>query len=138
MNKEKDYLVDIDEELEEKKLSEKTVKAVRRMGNFYLSQEQVENKGNLLGHFKSGRFLRTYIDVYEKAIVGMAEIITAKRPEEICRGYAYLEKAVVEDGILYLVMNDEKIYRLRYLKEAETIAYLINKQRANGNQGYKV
>lgn len=138
MFQEKDYLVDVDEELEEKKLSEKTVKSIRKMGNFYLSQDQLINKGNLLGHFKSGRFFRTYIDVYENAIVGTAEIITSEKPKKINIGYAYLERAVVENGILYLIMCDEEIYRLRYLKEVERIAYLINKQRANGNQGYKV
>lgn len=135
MKQQKDYLNDMEEELEEKEYSEKMIKAVRSMANFYISQEQLANKGNFLGHFKSGRFLKTYIDVYEKAIIGVVEIKRTRKPEHINKGLACLRQVVVEDDILYLVIDDDKIYRIRYLKEPEMVAYLINKQKSVGNKG---
>ena len=59
MKQQKDYLNDMEEQLEEKEYPEKMIKIVQSMANFYISQEQLANKGNLLGHFKSGRFLKT-------------------------------------------------------------------------------
>lgn len=137
MKQSKDYLNDIEESLEEKNFSEKMIKSVQSMANFYISQEQLSNKGNQLGHFKSGRFLKTYIDVYENAIIGMAEIQGKGKPEHVNRGLTCLSQAVVEDGILYLVIDDEKIYRIRYLKEPEMIAYLINKQKSKAKKDIK-
>lgn len=134
MKQSKDYLNDMEEELEGKKFSEKTVKIIQNMADFYISQEQLSNKGNKLGHFKSGRFLRTYIDVYEKAIIGIAEVRRKRKPEHINMGFVCLRQVIVEDGILYLVTNDEKIYRIRYLKEPEIIAYLINKQKSKAKR----
>lgn len=138
MKQPKDYLNDMEEELEEKEPSEKMIKAVQSMANFIISREQLSNKGNQLGHFKSGGFLKTYIDVYEKAIVGMVEIRRKRKPEHINKGLACLKQAVVEDGILYLVIDDEEVYRIRYLKEPEMIAYLINEQKSKAKKGYAI
>ncbi len=110
--------------------NEKAVRAVRNLAAFYQSQEQLQNKGNLLIHSKSGRFLKTYIDVYERAIIGFAEIRSSKKPVDIKYGFACIEEAIVEKGILYLSMVDERVYRIRYLKDAETIEYMINRQKS--------
>ena len=136
MKQPKNYLNDMEEELEleEKESSEKMIKAVQSMANFIISQEQLSNKGNKLGHFKSSRFLKTYIDVDEKAIIGMVEIRRKRKPEHINKGLVCLRQAVVEDGILYLVIDDEEVYRVRYLKEPEMIAYLINEQRSKAKR----
>ncbi len=135
MKQQKDYLNDMEEQLEEKEYPEKMIKIVQSMANFYISQEQLANKGNLLGHFKSGRFLKTYIDVYEKAIIGIAEIKRTRKPEHVNKGLACLRQAVVENDILYLIIDDDEIYRIRYLKEPEMVAYLINKLKSEGNKG---
>lgn len=135
MKQQKDYLNDMEEQLEEKEYPEKMIKIVQSMANFYISQEQLANKGNLLGHFKSGRFLKTYIDVYEKAIIGIAEIKRTRKPEHVNKGLACLRQAVVENDILYLIIDDDEIYRIRYLKEPEMVAYLINKLKSEGTKG---
>ncbi len=135
MKQQKDYLNDMEEQLEEKEYPEKMIKIVQSMANFYISQEQLANKGNLLGHFKSGRFLKTYIDVYEKAIIGIAEIKRTRKLEHVNKGLACLRQAVVENDILYLIIDDDEIYRIRYLKEPEMVAYLINKLKSEGNKG---
>lgn len=124
-----DDYYDMEEELDRKEIPENVAKIWRNMGDFYLSQEQLADKGNLLGRYKSRRFLRTYIEIYEKAFIGKAEAVWSKRAVDIRFGYACLTEALVEKGILYLIMNDEKIYRLRYLKMAEEIAYRINEQK---------
>lgn len=100
MKQQKDYLNDMEEELEEKEFSEKTIKALQSMANLYISQEQLANKGNLLGCFKSGKFLKTHIYIYENAIIGKAEIPSKRKPVHINKGLACLSKAVVENGIL--------------------------------------
>ena len=135
MKQQKDYLNDMEEQLEEKEYPEKMIKIVQSMANFYISQEQLANKGNLLGHFKSGRFFKTYIYVYEKAIIGIAEIKRTRKPEHVNKGLACLRQAVVENDILYLIIDDDEIYRIRYLKEPEMVAYLINKLKSEGNKG---
>lgn len=131
-----DNYVDIEAELERQEPSERAIRALRNLANFYRSREQLANKGNLLGQYKSEGDLKTYIDVYEKAIIGKAEINGSKEAEDISFGYACLTDAIVEDGVLYLLMKDRRIYRLRNLKAAETIAYMINgKQLKTMNEG---
>lgn len=124
-----DNYVDMEAVLEKQEFSEKAVKSIRNLADLYTSQEQLSNKGKLLGHYKSTGFLKTYIDIYERAVIGKAEIKNSKKAEDIRWGYARLEEAIVEDGVLYLLMNDEKVYRLRHLKMAEMIAYTINGQK---------
>lgn len=102
---------------------------IRELADGIISEQQIENKGTLLGHYVSLGFTRTYIDVYENAVIGKAEIRTSKKPKDICWGYARLARAVVEKGVLYLVMNNKDIYRIRHLKLAEKIAFLINIQK---------
>lgn len=109
--------------------SEKEVRAVRRLAAFYKSQEQLNDKGELLFRSKSGRFLKTYIEVYERAILGLAEINASRRLEKLRYGLAFLEGVAVVKGVLYLSMYDEKIYRLRYLKDVEMLEYQINRQK---------
>lgn len=117
-------------EIQEKKpYSEKEVRAVRRMAAFYRSQEQLKDKGELLFHSKSGRFLKTYIEVYERAIIGLAEIKDTRKPVVLRCGLAFLTEVEVVKGTLYLTMCDGKIYRLRYLKDAEVLEYHINRKK---------
>lgn len=120
---------DMEEALERQEVSEKTVRIWRNRANYFLSSEQLSHKGKLLGHYKSTRFLKTYIDIYERAIIGKAETGGAKKVENISCGYAYLAKAIVENGVLYLLMSDERIYRIRHLKMVEMIGYMINGQK---------
>lgn len=124
-----DNYVDMEAVLEKQEFSEKAVKSVRNLSDLYTSQEQLSNKGKLLGHYKSTGFLKTYIDIYERAVIGKAENNNSKKAEDIRWGYARLAKAIVDGGVLCLVMNDEKIYKLRHLKMAEMVAYMINGQK---------
>ena len=57
------------------------------------------------------------------------------RSEHVNKGLACLRQAVVENDILYLIIDDDEIYRIRYLKEPEMVAYLINKLKSEGNKG---
>lgn len=120
---------DMEVEWEREEVLDDVVRLLSDTGDSFLSQEQLEDKGKLLGHFKSIGFLRTYIDIYEKAFIGKAEVTWSKKPIDIRFGYACLTEALVEEGILYLIMSDEKIYRLRYLKMAEEVAYRMNEQK---------
>lgn len=131
---EDDYF-DVEEALEMRKFSQKTIKSIKNMADFYRSQEQLKNRGNLLGHYKSSGFSKTYIDVYEQAIIGKVEFNGSKIVKDISFGYVYLVKAVADNTALYLMMSDEKIYRLRHLKMAEMIAYTINGQKMKITQG---
>ena len=121
-------ILDQQEMMEKRKPSKKAIKAVRNLADIYASQEQLGDKGNLLGHYKSIGFLKTFIDIYERAAIGKAESGKTRKSENFQWGYARLSRAVVENRILYLVMNDESIYRLRHIKEAEKVAYMINEQ----------
>ena len=123
------YLGDMEEELEGKEFSEEATKIIQDMAAFYISQDQRNDKGKLLASYKSGRFLKTYINIYERAIVGLAETRRSRRPVKIDYGLAYLEDAVAERGELFLVMHKHEVYRLRYLKDVEIIAYFINEQK---------
>lgn len=117
-------------EIQEKKTySEKEVRAVRRMAAFYRSQEQLNDKGELLFRSKSGRFLKTYIEVYERAIIGLAETNDEKKPEVLRCGLAFLTEVEAVRGTLYLSTWNGKIYRLRYLKNAEVLEYHINRKK---------
>ena len=125
---EDDY-IDMEDVLEKQELSEQYGKRIRNLADLFISGEQLANKGNQMGHYKSTGFLKTYIDVYERAIIGKAEPAGARRVEDISWGYARLAEAIVEDRVLYLILNDESIYRIRHLKMAEMIAYMINGQK---------
>lgn len=124
MESQEDFLEDAEKELEG--ISEQAGNRIRELGALIYSRKQLEDKGRLLGHFKSGRFLRTYIDVYERAIIGEAEIRHSCGHENIDRGMIRIKEAVVERGTLFLAMSDGKVYRIRALKNAEEAAYLIN------------
>lgn len=124
-----DSYYDMEDELERGEVPEKVAKIWRDMATSYLSQEQLADKGSLLGHYKSGGLFRTYIDVYEKAFIGKAEVAWSKKAVDIRFGYVCLTEALVEKGILYLIMNDDEIYRIKHLKMAEEIAYRMNEQK---------
>lgn len=134
MEEQKNYLSDAESGIEFDNPSEKTAKIFRNMGSYYISREQVANKGKKLAHYKSWLFFRTYIDLYENAMIGLVECSGSRKLINIEYGYFYLEKAVVEDGMLFLIMCDEKIYRIRHLKDAELIAYAINKQKSESKK----
>lgn len=123
---EKDTYQDMDSALLDR---QRGIQAIRNLADIYLSREQLENKGNLLGHYKSKGFFKAYLDIYEKAVIGRAENIRSGKMEDISWGYARLDWAAVEKRALCLVMNDKTVYRLRHLKNAETIAYMVNNQK---------
>ena len=51
-------ILDQQEMMEKRKPSKKAIKAVRNLADIYASQEQLGDKGNLLGHYKSIGFLK--------------------------------------------------------------------------------
>lgn len=124
-----DNYVDVEGLLARKEPSERAVKAVRRLASFYASQAQISNKGKLLGHYRSAVNLRTYIDVYERAVAGRVESCISEGAEKLCWGYTYLADVLTENGVLYLVGKDDRVYKIRGLRKAEIIAYKINSQR---------
>ena len=130
MGEEETYIdySDMEEELERDEAPEYVAQIWRNMADFYLSQEQLADKGSLLKCYKSCGLRRTYIEVYERAVIGKAETAKVRKPQKIGFGYACLKEAIVEKGILYLIVDDHLIYRIRHLKEAEEAAYRINEQ----------
>lgn len=76
---------------------------LRNLSDFYLSQEQLSDKGKLLGHYKPRGLARTYIAVYERAVVGRMRADGSKRIQDISWGYACLAEAIVENRVLYAV-----------------------------------
>ena len=99
------------------------------MAAFYQSLEQLNHMGELIFQSRSGRFLKTYIEVYERAIIGLAEIDGLRKPQNLRCGMAFLREVQVIRGTLCLSMYDGEIYRLRYLKDAEVLEYQINRQK---------
>lgn len=124
-----DDYYDMEEKLERDEVPERVADIWRKMADFYISQEQIDAKGNLLGCYKSTGLRRMYIAIYEKAFIGRAQSSQTKKTEDICSGYVCLRKAVVEDGVLYLIMSDDVIYRLKNIKNAEEAAYRMNEQK---------
>lgn len=124
-----DVYYDMEEELEKDEVPDEIASIWRRMADSYISQEQLDAKGNFLGRYKSRGFRKAYISIYEKAFIGMAESNRAKKVIDISSGYVCLKNAFAEEGTLYLVMNDEEVYRLRHVKKAEEAAYRINEQK---------
>lgn len=124
-----DAYYDMEEELERSEVSEGVAKIWRKMGDSYISQEQIATKGSLLGCYKSRGFRNTYIEVYEKAFIGKVEAAWTRKTVNIRYGYVCLKEAIVEKGALYLIMDDEKIYRLRNIKMSEEAAYRMNEQK---------
>lgn len=120
---------DMEEALEKQEISERDGKIIRNMADLIISRDQLANKGNLLGHYQSAGFCKTYIDVYERAVIGKVEPARTKKAEDIGWGYARLAEAIVEKGVLYFILNDGKFYKIRHLKMAETVAYMINGQK---------
>lgn len=114
---------------------EEVTAILRNLSDFYESQKQLSDKGKLLGHYKSRGLIRTYIDVYEKAVVGRMRVEGSKKIQDVSWGYACLAEAIVENSVLYFYMNSGKIYRIRYLRRPEIIAYLINGQKIKNNGG---
>lgn len=130
-----EYYDDAEMALDRQESSELFGKSIRNFADIIMSQHQLENKGRLLGHYKSKGFLKTYLDVYERAILGQVEKGMTIKRVSIREGYACLTEAVVEGNTLYLLMNDEKHYRIRHLRKAEMLAYLINTQKAKTMKG---
>lgn len=132
-----DDYYDMEEELDRGEIPESCAKILRNMADSIMSGEQLADKGKFLGRYKSGGIHRTYIDVYERAFIGRAEISKYgnSKTEKICFGYACLSEVLVEDGVLYLVMNDENIYRLRHLKLVQEAAYRLNEQKGKTKEG---
>lgn len=126
---------DMDAELDRQEVTERCIKSLNNLALSIMSRDQLKDIGSLLGHYKSPGFLGTYIDVYERAVVGKGEMQGDKKPQEFSFGYVLLERAVVEKRTLYLIRKDDKICRVRHLKSAEKVAYLINEQKAKLENG---
>ena len=124
-----DAYYDMEEELERSEASEEIAGIWRKMASSYISQEQLAMKGSLLGYYKSKGFRNTYIEVYEKAFIGKAEAAWPRKTVDIRYGYFCLKEAIVEKGVLYLIMDNNTIYRLRNIKMAEDAAYRLNEQK---------
>lgn len=127
---------DMDDSLIKQDVPEKVTKAIQALAVYYISDEQLKNKGKLLGHYKSTIFFRTYIDIYENAVVGEAEERDSRKAVDFCWGYFSVSRAVVKRNVLYLILFNDTIYRIRHLELAEKIAYIINKQRTIANAKY--
>lgn len=124
-----EYHDDVEWELDRSEPSEQMIRKLNNLALHYISGDQLKDKGELLGHYRTTGFQKTYIDIYEKAIMGKAKSCSTGKVEEIRCGYACLKRAVVEKRILYLLRQDGDVYLLRHLKGAEWIAYLINDQK---------
>lgn len=124
-----DDYYDMEEEMERDEVPEAVANIWRRMADSYTSQEQIEAKGDLLGHYKARGFRKVYISIYEKAFIGRAESNRRDKMIDISSGYVCLKEAIAEEGTLYLIMNNEEIYRLKHIKRAEEAAYRMNEQK---------
>ena len=121
----KEYYDDAELALYREENSERFAKIIGEYGARIVSRDQMEDKGRLLGHYRSIGFRKSYIDVYERAIFGRAEIGLTRKKKEFGCGYAFLSEAVTEGNVLYLFMEDGEVYRLRHMKNVETIAWQI-------------
>ena len=129
-----DDYYDMESELERQEVPEHISRIWREMATSILSRAQLKDKGNLLGCFKSGGFLNTYIEIFENAFIGKVESARSKELVDIHCGYIALTRANVERGVLYLSMYDRQIYRLRHMKLAEVIAYRMNEQKRKSEE----
>lgn len=129
-----DYLEDMEEELDQHEFSERAKNALRRMASWYVSMDQLENKGKLLKRFEVKRKglyrgVEVYFDVYENAVDGVVKQAKYKKPCSINIGLAYIKNAYVVNKILYLVTQNNTINEVHDIKQAEIAAYFINKQK---------
>lgn len=179
-------LDDMEEELEKDKPNGRVNKLINELANMLIAEEQIKDKGCLIGHYASSKrgillgavlciiieivvfflFLKdlfyfiflflilglwvlvwgffvknqlgTFIDLYENAIVGKAESNQYKKKKAFSHGIFYFEEAIVEKGVLYLVLFDEKeIYRFKNFKNADIVSYLINERIAESHKQWK-
>lgn len=94
------------------------------------SEEQVQNKGELLDSFKADRKYKKrqmFIDIYEHAIVGIFEFEQERELRRLEAGTAYYKIAHESAGIVYITLYDDEVCRLRYMRDGKKIAYLLNK-----------
>lgn len=134
MDNMEDYLEDMEEELDQHEFSEGAKNALRRMASWYVSMDQLENKGKLLKRFEVKRKglyrgVEVYFDVYENAVGGVVKQAKYKKPCSLSIGLAYIKNAYVVNKILYLVTQNNTINEVYNIKQAEMAAYFINKQK---------
>lgn len=124
-------LDDMEQELDaDKPWSERSKQLLGEIADFLISDEQAQNKGELLKSFKAEKKIKRhqmFIDIYEHAIVGMFEFAQEKELKKLEVGTAYYKIAHEMAGSVYITLYDDNICRLRYMKEGKKIAYLLNK-----------
>lgn len=133
MYSEEDYLEDAEDMLRQpiidNQTHEKRKKAFQNLERYYISEEQLKNKGKLLGHFEEGVFWgKAYLDVYENAIIGRAESLKSGKQENFELGITWIISAILEEKELRLILYNDKVYCLKHFREAEEMEYLISLQ----------
>lgn len=100
------------------------------LADLFISDDQVQNKGELLNSFVSDRKYkrkRMFIDIYENAIVGMFEFAYENNLKNLEVGKAYYKIAHAVGNNVDITLYNDEICRLRHMKESKKIAYLLNK-----------
>lgn len=176
-------LDDIEHELErDKPWNEHSRRLLYELADSFTAQEQLKNKGKLIGSFKTNksgmyyriafavivalasvallkvsfyfvifsviivmilsvwllRCIRKFqmgIDIYENAIIGRVEFSHEKNLRKLENGIAYYKFAHEKAGCVYIVLYNDTVCRLRYMKDGKKIAYLLNKQKGKEKHG---
>lgn len=100
---------------------------INNMADSYIARKQEISRGKLLAHYKSAGLFKTYIDIYENAIVGKMKN-RKRKTKDVVFGYASLEDVEAEGGTIYFKMKYEEIYYIQHLKMAERIVCQIIRQ----------
>ncbi len=179
-------LDDMEYELErDKPHSENSSRLLSQLADSFISEEQLNNKGKLIGSFKTDkrrllcriifafgmtlgtlmlirfsvyfillfglmlilmtiwilwclRKFRMFIDIYENAVIGKVEFSHERKLVDLVGGTAYYKRAVELQGDIYITLYDDKVCRLRYMRDTKWIVYLLNRQKGiekNGKVG---
>lgn len=102
----------------------------RELAELFISDDQVQHKGELLDSFRADRKYKKsqmFIDIYEHAIVGIFEFEQERELRRLEVGTAYYKIAHESAGIVYITLYNDEVCRLKYMKDGKKIAYLLNK-----------
>lgn len=176
-------LDDIEHELErDKPWNEHSRRLLYEIADGLTAQEQLKEKGKLIGSFKTNKRELFYriafavivafgsftllkisfyfvifsaiivvilsvrlrkciskfqmkIDIYENAIIGKVQFSHEKNLQKLENGIAYYKFAHEKAGCVYIVLYNDTVCRLRYMREGKKIAYLLNKQKGKEKHG---
>lgn len=133
MYSEEQYLEDAEDMLRQPIINDQTrerrKKAFQGLAKSYISEEQIKNKGEFLGHFEERGFWgKGYLDVYEKAIIGRAENLRSGKQESFKLGVTWIISAILVEKELYLFLYDDRVYCFKHFKKAEEMEYSISLQ----------